>query len=157
MLWVLVSTRTWVCKIYISSRELEAILLNHKQEKYQKEAIMWIKIDILYALYALLIFSSRSFSYEFGNLLKHFWRNDFCFFLFLIRLFGHFNISISRIFSHFKWEFLVSAINVEIFSVVSVGQMRHHNFHWVKDLIVVLFLVELKYRAETSLKTTKIG
>ena len=46
LLWVLVSTRTWVCKIYISSRELETILLNRKQEKYQKEAMILIKIDI---------------------------------------------------------------------------------------------------------------
>ena len=46
LLWVLVPAQTWVCKIYISSRELEAILLNHKQEKYLKEVMMSIKIDI---------------------------------------------------------------------------------------------------------------
>ena len=61
-----------------------------------------IMTRIIYDMY-LLIFSSRSFSYEIlGNSLSYFWRNDFCFFLLLIRLFGHFNLSISRISSHFK-------------------------------------------------------
>ena len=99
LLWVLVSTRTWVCKIYISSRELEAILLNHKQEKYQKEAMMCIMIDIFDARSAY--FSSHSFSYEFGNSLSYFWRNNFCLSLLLIRLFEHFNLSILSISSHF--------------------------------------------------------
>ena len=69
----------------------------------------------------LLIFSSRSFSYEFGNLLNYFWGNDLSFFSLLIKLFGHFNLSILRISSHFKWEFFVNAKNVVVFFVVLCG------------------------------------
>ena len=56
-------------------------------------------------IYALVIFSSRNFSCEFGNSLSYFWGNDFCFFLLLVRLFGNFNLSILKISSHFKWVF----------------------------------------------------
>ena len=58
------------CEIYIASQELEAILLNHQQEEWQKEAMMWMKKDIFHVQSAY--FSSRSFSYEFGNVLNYF-------------------------------------------------------------------------------------
>ena len=48
LLWVLESTWTRVCEIYVASQELEAILLNHQQEKWQKEAMMWMKKNIFY-------------------------------------------------------------------------------------------------------------
>ena len=101
--WVPESIRTRVCEIYIVSRKLEAIPLNHQQEKWQKESIMWIK-NISF-ICDLLIFSSRSFSYEFGNLLNYFWGNDLSFFSLLITLIGHFNLSILIISSHCKWVF----------------------------------------------------
>ena len=75
----------------------------------------WKKISLMGDL---LIFSSHSFSYEFGNLLNSFWGNDLSFFSLLIKLFGHFNLSILRISSHFKWEFFVNAKNVVVFFVV---------------------------------------
>ena len=65
----------------------------------------------------LLIFSSHSFSHEFENLLNYFWGKDLSFFSLLIKLFGHFNLSILRISSHFKWEFFVNAKNVVVFFV----------------------------------------
>ena len=74
----------------------------------------------------LLIFSSRNFSYEFGNSSSYFWGNDFCFFLLLVRLFGHFNLSILRTSSHFKWEFLVNGKNVVYSLLFCVGQMRRY-------------------------------
>ena len=46
LLCVVVSTRTGVREIYIYSREHEAILLNHKQKKWQKEAMMSMKKGI---------------------------------------------------------------------------------------------------------------
>ena len=46
LLWVPESTWMRVCEIYIASREREAILLNHQQEKWQKDAMMWMKKDI---------------------------------------------------------------------------------------------------------------
>ena len=46
LLCVVVSTRMGVREIYIYSREHEAILLNHKQKKWQKEAMMSMKKGI---------------------------------------------------------------------------------------------------------------
>ena len=37
-----------VCEIYIVSRKLGAILLNQQEEKWQKEAMMWMKKDIFH-------------------------------------------------------------------------------------------------------------
>ena len=106
LLWVIVSNRPRVCKIYISSRELEAILLNrNKKNGKTKPWCEWKRISLMYAL---LIYSSRSFSYEYVNL-PSFRRNDFYFFLLLIKLFRHSNPSILRISSHFKWELLINA------------------------------------------------
>ena len=69
----------------------------------------------------LLIFSSRSFSYEFGNLLNFFWGKDLGFFSLLIKLFEHFNLTNLRTSSHFNWEFIVNAKNVVVFFVVLCG------------------------------------
>ena len=46
LLCVVVSTRMGVREIYIYSREHEPILLNHKQKKWQKEAMMSMKQGI---------------------------------------------------------------------------------------------------------------
>ena len=51
------------------------------------------------------------------SLKSYFWGND-CFFLFLMKRFGHFNLSILWSSFHFKWAFLVNAKTVVIFSVV---------------------------------------
>ena len=108
-------------------------------------------------MYNLLIFSSHSFSYEFGNLLNYFWDNDFCFFSLLIKLFAHFNLSILRISCHFKWEFLGNATNVMVFFVVLYGANETSQFSLgVGSSSSMLFLVEVKYRAEINLKMTKI-
>ena len=129
LLWVPESISTQVCEIYIASRKLEAILLNHQQEKWQKETICeWKRISFTCDL---LIFSSRSFSWKFANLLNYFWGNNLSFFSLLLKLFEHFNLSVLRISSHFKWEFFVNAKNV--------GQMRHKSFHWVENLVVVFY------------------
>ena len=69
----------------------------------------------------LLIFSSHSFSHEFENLLNYFWGKDLSFFSLLIKLFGHFNLSVLRSSSHFKWEFFANAENVVVFFVVLHG------------------------------------
>ena len=88
----------------------------------------------------LLIFSSRRFSYEFGNLSNCFWGHDLSLFALLRKLFGHFNLSILRISSHVKWEFFVNAKNVVVFFVVLCGgQMRHQNFHSVEDLVILFY------------------
>ena len=106
----------------------------------------------------LLIFSSRSFSYEFRNLLNYFWGNDLKFFSFLIKLFGHFNLSILRISSRFKWEFFVNIKNVVVFSIVLCGTGETSEFSLGGGTSSsTLFLVEVKYRAEVSLKISKIG
>ena len=52
LLWVPESISTQVCEIYIASRKIEAILLNHQQEKWQKEAIMWMKKNIFHLRFA---------------------------------------------------------------------------------------------------------
>lgn len=51
------------------------------------------------------------------SLKSYFWGND-CFFLFLMKRFGHFNLSILWSSFHFKWAFLVNTKTVVIFSVV---------------------------------------
>ena len=105
-------------------------------------------------MYALLHFSFHSFSCEFGNLLIYFWGNDFCFFLLLIKFFGHFDLSILKISSYYKREFLVNAENLVLFPSVLlfVEQMRHYISVGEASSSFVLFLVAVKYRAEISLK-----
>ena len=66
----------------------------------------------------LLIFSGRSFSYEFGNLLDFFTGNNLSFFSLLIKPFGHCNLLFLRISSHFKLNFLVNSKNVVVFFVL---------------------------------------
>ena len=106
----------------------------------------------------LLIFSDRSFSYEFGNLLNYFWGIDLSFFSLLIKLFGHFNLSILRISAHFKLDFFVNTENVVVFSVVLCGANATSEFSLGGgSSSSTLFLVEVKYRAEISLKVSKIG
>ena len=53
--------------------------------------------------------------------LNYFWGKDLSFFLLLIKLFGHFNLSILKISSHFKWDFFVNAKNVVVFFVILCG------------------------------------
>ena len=60
--------------------------------------------------------------------LNYIWGKDLSFFLLLIKLFGHFNLSILRIFSHFKWEFFVNAKNVVVFFVVLCGANKTSEF-----------------------------
>ena len=127
---------------------------NNKKNDKKKPWYEWKRISFMCNL---LIFISRSFSYEFGNLLNYFWGNDLSFFSLLIKLFGHFNLSILRISSHFKWEFSWISKMWWFSLVFCVGQIRHQKFHWVEDLLVVFFLVEVKYRAEISLEIAKIG
>ena len=99
----------------------------------------WKKISLMGDL---LIFSSHSFSYEFGNLLNSFWGNDLSFFSLLIKLFGHFNLSILRISSHFKWEFFVNAKNVVVFLVVLCWANETSEFSFGGgSSISILFLV----------------
>ena len=133
--------------------------LNYKQEIWQKEAMMWMKKDIFYGYSFMLIFSSYNFSYKFGKLLSYFWGNDLSVFLLLIKLFGHFNPSILRISSQCKWEFLVNAQNVVVFSVVLCGANQKLEFSLGEGFssISMLLLAEVKYRAEISLKMAKIG
>ena len=143
-------------EIYIASRELRAILLNHQQEKWQKEAMVWMKTVSF--MCDLLIFSSRSFSYEFGNLLNYFWGNDLSFFSLLIKLFGHVNLTILRISSHFKRKFFVNTKNVVVLSVVLCGTNETSEFPLGGgSRSSILFLEGVKYRAEISLKIAKIG
>ena len=120
LLWVLVSTQAGACKIYIFSREHEAILLNHKQEKWShgvnEKGYLWcIYLWCIWMKKDMLIFSSHSF---FMSLEIYFRENDFCFISLLIKLFGHFSLSTLRISGHFKWEILVNVKNVVVFSVV---------------------------------------
>ena len=106
----------------------------------------------------LLIFGSRSFNYEFGNLLSYFWGNDLCSLSLLIKRFGHFNLSILRISSHFKREFLVNAKYLVVFSVALCGINETSEFSLGGGYnSSILFLVENKYRTEISPKIAKIG
>ena len=76
----------------------------------------------------------------------------------LIKLFGHFNLSILRISSHFKWEFFVNAKNVVVFFVVLCGANETSEFSFGGgSSSSILFLVKVKYRAEISLKIAKIS
>ena len=59
LLWVSESTCTRDSGIYIASREYEAILLKYWQEKWQKDALMWMKR--ISFMCDLLLFGSRSF------------------------------------------------------------------------------------------------
>ena len=96
---------------------------NKKNDK-KKPWCEWKRISFMCDL---LIFSSRSFSYEFGNLLSYFRGNDLSFFSLLIKLFGHFNLSILRFFSHFKWVF-VNTEYVVVFSIVLCGANETSEF-----------------------------
>ena len=81
-----------------------------------------------------------------------------CFFLLLITLLERFNLSILRISSHFEREFLVNTKNVVVFSLVLCGANETPEFPLCeRSSSSMLFLVEVKYRAEISLKMTKIG
>ena len=77
--------------------------------------------------------------------------------MFLLKLFGHFNLSILITSSHFKWEFLVNVKNVVVFSVVLYGANETSEFSLGGGSNnSTLFLVEVKYRAQISLKIAKI-
>ena len=90
----------------------------------------------------LLIFSSHSFSYEFGNLLSYFWGNNLSFFSLLIKLFGHFNLFNLRISSQSKWEFFVNAKNVVAFYVALCGANEKSEFSFGgRSSSSILFLV----------------
>ena len=106
----------------------------------------------------LPISSGVSFSYEFENLLNYFWGNDLSFFSLLIKLFGHFNRTNLRISAYFKWEFFVNTKNVMVFSVVlcEANETSEFSFGGGSNSCTLL-LVEVKYRAEISLKVSKIG
>ena len=65
-------------------------------------------------------------------------RKWFRFFSLLIKLFQHFNLSILRISSHFKWEILWIPKMWWYSLLFCVGQMRQ-NFHWVEDLVLVFY------------------
>ena len=87
----------------------------------------------------LLIFSSHSFSHEFENLLNYFWGKDLSFFSLLIKLFGHFNLSVLRVLLTLSESFLRMPKTWWYFLLFCMGQMRHQNFHLVKDLVVVFY------------------
>ena len=92
---------------------------NKKNDK-KKPWCKWRRISFMWDF---LIFSNRSFSYEFGNLLNYFWGNDLSFFSMLIKLFGHFNLSILKRES-FSWMPKMWWYS----SLFCVGQMRHKIF-----------------------------
>ena len=76
----------------------------------------------------------------------------------LIKLFGHVNLAILRISSHFKREFFVNTKNVVVFSVVLCGTNETSEFSLGGGSSSgILFLVKVKHRAEISLKIAKIG
>ena len=106
-------------------------------EKWQKEAMMWMKK--ISFMCDWLIFSSHSFSYEFGNLLNYFWGNDLSFFSLLIKRFGYFNLSVLKISSHFKWEFFVNVKNVKVFFVVLCGANETSEFSFGGGRVVVFY------------------
>ena len=81
----------------------------------------------------LLIFSSHSFSHEFENLLNYFWGKDLSFFSLLIKPFGHFNLSVLRSSSHFKWElFCECRKRGGIFCCFAWGKWDIKTFIWWK-------------------------
>ena len=106
-------------EIYIASWKLEIILLNHQKKNDKKKP--WCEWKRISFMWDLLIFSNRSCSYEFGNLLNYFWGNDSSFFSLLTKRFGHFNLLTLKISSHFKWEFFMNAKNVVVFFVILCG------------------------------------
>ena len=90
------------------------------------------------------------------SLKSYFWGND-CFFLFLMKRFGHFNLSILWSSFHFKWEFLVNTKTVVIFSVVLCEANETSEFSLGEWSSSMLFLVKVKHGAEISLKMAKMG
>ena len=76
----------------------------------------------------------------------------------LFGLFGKFDLSILKTSSQFKREFLVNAKNVVVFCVILCGANETKWFSLCeRSSSGLLFLVEVKYRAEISLKITIIG
>ena len=72
--------------------------------------------------------------------------------------FEHFDLSILRIFSHFKEEFLVNAKNVVAFSVILCGANETLEFSLVGRSSCSMFIwVEVKHKAKISLKIAKVG
>ena len=86
-------TRTWGYTFKLPTKKLTKRSHDGSKKGYLSCAI------------CLFLVAAGSFSYKFENLLNHFWGNDLIFFSLLMKLFEHFNLSISRISSHFKWEF----------------------------------------------------
>ena len=121
MLWVWELTRTWACESIFLHRNLMLYFWTTNEKNGKKKPLYeWKRISFMCDL---LIFSSRSFSYEFGDLLIY-----FCFFSLLIKHFGHLNLSVLRISSHSKWEFLTNTKNVMVFSVVLCGANETSEF-----------------------------
>ena len=126
-----------------------------RKVKKKKPWCEWKEISFTWDL---LIFSNRSISYEFGNLLNFFWGKDLGFLSLLIKLFEYFNLTNLRTSSHFKWEFIVNAKNVVAFLVVLCGANETSEFSFGEGSgNSILFLAQVKYRAEISLKIAKIG
>ena len=76
----------------------------------------------------------------------------------LIKLFGHVNLAILRISSHFKREFFVNTKNVVVFSVVLCGTNETSEFPLGGgSRSSILFLEGVKHRTKISLKIDKIG
>ena len=72
----------------------------------------------------------------------------------LIKLFGHFNLSILR--THFKWEFFVNTRNVVVFFVVLCGANETSEFSLGGgSSSSTLILAEVKYGAGIILKILK--
>ena len=118
-------------RLYVST-------INKKNDK-KNPRCEWREISFMCDL---PIFNSHSFSYEFENLLNSIWGNDLSYFSLLIKLFGHFNLSILRISFHFKWELFVNAKNVVVFFVVLCGANETSEFSFdVGSSSSILFLV----------------
>ena len=86
--------------------------------------------------------------------IHYFWGNDLSFFSFQIKNFGHFNLSILRISSNFKWEFSWIPGNVVVFSI---GANETSEFSLGGGFSSSTLPKQVKYRAEISLKVSKIG
>ena len=118
-------TRTWGYTFKLPTKKLTKRSHDGSKKGYLSCAI------------CLFLVAAGNFSYKFENLLNYFWGNDLSFFSLLMKLFEHFNLSISRISSHFKWEFLWVPKMWWYSLLFYVRQMRHQDSHWVKDLVVV--------------------
>ena len=121
-------TSLWNCLLLHGNLRIFFETTSKKNDK-SKPSCEWKGIT---SMCDLLIFSSRSFSFEFGNLLNYFWVKDLSFFSLLIKLFGHFNLSILRISSYFKWEFFMNTKNVVVFFCALCGANETLEFSFVK-------------------------